>query len=232
MSEKAHEWELAGVGKAPFTVKGVAELPDPSLAEYNPAGYQNALAMLPRGYGLGTCYVCGRPLKINFLIQDADGKKFVVGSECVKKSGDAGMVKKMDYFRRKRNRELAAARREKQRLAELQAQRDRNGGLTDYELREKQGAEQQAAREAALQPAKDILIPYADRLRDGRGGFRDSVAKTLEKGELPYGSGYSITIEILAKQEGRRGSKAYLAEEAEIEDAFEKAREIIEKVNA
>jgi len=229
MSDTAHKWELDGFGKAPFALKGIAELPDTSLAEANPQAYNNALAILPKGYGIGTCYVCGHALKINYLIQDADGKKFVVGSECVKISGDAGMVKRMDYHRRKRDRVRRAAKREEQRLAQLQAERDRNGGLTDYEVREKQYAEEQAALEMALQPVKDLLLPHADRLRDGRGGFRDSVARTLEKGELPYGNGYAIAIEILAKQAGRMNSNAYQAEEALVQADFEKAQALIDQ---
>lgn len=76
-------------------------------------------------------------------------------------------------------------------------------------------AEQEAAREAHLERVRAAgreLTPLADRLADGRGSFRDDVAKDLRAGFLPHGRGRTIMLEILAKQKGRRGSREYDAE--------------------
>lgn len=55
----------------------------------------------------------------------------------------------------------------------------------------------------------ELLRPLAERMQDGKGGFRDSIAEDLGKGELPRGRGLTLTMEILAKQAGRKGSKGY-----------------------
>lgn len=41
----------------------------------------------------GCCEFCGTHLVYRFHLIGADGRKFFVGSECVKKTGDAGMYK-------------------------------------------------------------------------------------------------------------------------------------------
>ena len=67
-----------------------------------------------------------------------------------------------------------------------------------------------------------ILAPLAEQMRDGGGGFRDSVADEMARGSLPSGRGRSITIDILAKAAGRRNSKAY-------EDAYDAVTTIFEQ---
>lgn len=213
MSDKVHIWEFNGIGKAPFKCVGMASIPSTSLAEQNPHAYNKAMQDLPKGFGVGSCEVCGTPLVNNFLIKDAEGRKFAVGCDCVRKSSDAGLIEKVDAIRREREREKRAEKRmakmrEQQAAyeAELDAQRTRNGGMTDDEVAE-------AARKAALEEKIALLLPLADALRDDKGGFRDSVADDLERGRLPYGRGCDLVIEILSKKAGRKNSKAY-AEEA------------------
>ena len=46
-------------------------------------------------------------------------------------------------------------------------------------------------------------------IRDDKGGFRDSVAASMGNGDVPFGRGWDLVCEILAKQEGRKGSAAY-----------------------
>jgi len=76
-------------------------------------------------------------------------------------------------------------------------------------------------RESRKAKAVELLAPLAQIMRDGKGGFRDSIAQTLANGDLPGGRGESITLDILAKQEGRRGSKAYDAEYDRVAEIFE-----------
>lgn len=224
--EKIHKFELAGLGKAPFRCVGLAQIPSPSLAEHNPDAYNNALRMLPRDYGCGTCNYCGQPIMNCYLINSADGHKFAVGCECVRKTGDAGLINKQRALKNKANREKKAAERQARYEKQLQEQRDRNGGKTDWEL-------EQEKREAAIREEQrkadrriNLLQGLAARMRDGKGGFRDSIAQTLAEGGLPFGRGWDITCDILAKQEGRRNSKAYDAEYDKVEETL-KAAELI-----
>lgn len=114
-----HCFEKAGLGLAGFHCVGVASIPSPSLAEQNPTAYNNAMAMLPRGLGCGSCAFCGTAIMHNFIIESADGKRFVVGSDCVARTGDLGLVKEVKRERvrvaqekRAVKRSLAAAERE------------------------------------------------------------------------------------------------------------------------
>ncbi len=222
-----HRWEVAGHGKAPFRCVGVAEIPSKSLAEKNPDAYNNAMKMLPKGYAVGTCGVCGMALSVNYLIESADGKKFSVGCECVKKSTDANLIKETDAKRlardrakRKEKREARQRERTAEHEARLEKQRKKNGGLTDHELEQKK-------RHDALKKRGKILKPLAQALRDGKGGFRDCMANDMEQGELPAGRGRNLVIEIIAKQSGRTGSAAYGVKAREVAEALDKAECII-----
>lgn len=226
--ENIHIWERDGHGVAPFRCVGIAEIPSAALAEANPTAYNNAMRLLPTGYRIGTCGVCGMALRINFLIESADGRKFAVGCECVQKRGDKAMVKTVDALVRARNKEIREAKKRAIAEAKLQAERDANGGLTAHEAWEKK-REKIAAKEARTRAAVAAIVePLAAALIDGRRGFRDSVAEDMRKGRLPSGRGRALVIEIVAKTAGRKGSQAFEAKAAEIDRLLAKA----EKRNA
>lgn len=90
-----HCFEKAGLGVAPFRCVGFAAIPSPSLAEQNVAAYNNALADLPKGVGCGSCAYCGTAILNNFIIESSDDQRFVVGCDCVAKTGDAGLIKEV-----------------------------------------------------------------------------------------------------------------------------------------
>jgi len=92
--------------------------------------------------------------------------------------------------------------------------------------------ERAAARETVAKSAKDqqaeraaMLAEFAERMKDDRGGFRDSIARDLQRGFAPTGRGLSIALDILAKQMGRGGSKAYDAEYDRIGEIFDRTNE-------
>lgn len=95
MSTELHCFEKSGLGRAPFRCVGIASLPSPSLIEQNVSAYNNAMAMIPKGIGCGSCAFCGTAIMHNFIIESADDQRFVVGSDCVAKTGDAGLVKQV-----------------------------------------------------------------------------------------------------------------------------------------
>ena len=75
-----HKFEIAGLGRAPFT-----------LAGYHIEWFTAPGAPPKPG---GCCAYCFTGILHCFVIRDANGKTFTVGSECVKKTGDAGLIDK------------------------------------------------------------------------------------------------------------------------------------------
>lgn len=86
--------------------------------------------------------------------------------------------------------------------------------------------ERESAARASMRKEFDraaILAPYAEAMRDGQGGFRDSIADGLARGSVPSGRGRAITLDILAKMHGRRNSNAYEDAYQQASDAFTQA---------
>lgn len=69
--KKIHEFELADLGKAPFTFIGL-EIRDNKCPD--------------------TCKYCGKDIVYCYLLKSSDGKRFFVGSNCILKSGDSGLI--------------------------------------------------------------------------------------------------------------------------------------------
>lgn len=81
-----HVFERAKLGKAPFRFVGIYEKRGPiTLSDGSQCGAD--------GQPMGICEYCGRGIAICCQIVSADGKRFVVGSDCVARTGDAGLVR-------------------------------------------------------------------------------------------------------------------------------------------
>lgn len=111
MTDALHVFEKSGCGRAPFRCVAMFSIPSPSLAERNPDAYNAALRELPRDLHCGTCNHCGTAIMHNFVIEDHVGKRFVVGSSCVYKTGDAGLIKQVRATRLAAVREVRAAKK-------------------------------------------------------------------------------------------------------------------------
>lgn len=74
-----HPFEEAGLGNAPFRVTGVYQ------KWYQP------VPEVPRRPG-GTCDLCGNSIANCFQILSSDGKRHIVGSECVQKTDDKFII--------------------------------------------------------------------------------------------------------------------------------------------
>jgi hypothetical protein len=90
-----HKFEAAGLGVAPFKVSG-----------FEVMKYQ-ACHGAPIQPGT-SCDYCGTGIMNVYFITGADGRRFKVGSDCVAKTGDAGLRKVVDTQERK----LARAKRQ------------------------------------------------------------------------------------------------------------------------
>lgn len=204
----AHAFERAGLGIAPFHYVGM---------------YEKVYVAFPGAPAQpsGTCDYCGNGIRYCCQIQSADGKKFIVGTDCVAKvnaESNVANVKTMEsdakkLAREKRQAKAAAkrAQREVEYQAKLQEQRDRNGGMTDWEAKR---ASEKAERDAAIQAAQAIYTVenkwLIDVLIQEPGDFCRSIASDLKMKPLSSFSPKAIGIigNIFAKAHGRGGSKA------------------------
>jgi len=230
MSEKIHKFELAGLGFAPFRFVGIWEMPSRGFQANYPNQYNRMIASAP--CSVGSCHYCGMGISVHYLVKDMNGKVSAVGSECINKAGDAGLMDAARYAKNKRIREKKRAKQLQQHEARLFGERLIYAGLTKGESENWTSAVFMARRKAqVLEERKGvikILGPMADILQDGQRGFCDSIAETLRKGKLPYGKGRGLMIEILAKKSGRKNSKKYVAAYKDIEVGVVKAEELIE----
>lgn len=226
-----HKLTEMGLGQAPFRIVGFYKLPSASLAGTNPFAYEAILASRPKGVMVGSCAMCGTGLTNNFIIKSADGKKHSVGCDCVEKINDVRLTNDIKELKRKARLEAKLIKAEEKRVAyqaayqaTLQEQRDRNNGLTNYELVQEEIRVAEALRVA---PIVVLLAPLANEIEDGKRGFCDSIAESMRNGLIPSGRGLDITLDILSKNAGRANSKAYWARYQELEDLFFDARNII-----
>jgi chemotaxis protein histidine kinase CheA len=175
-----HAFELAGLGIAPFEF----------------------IAEIDRGRRNHTiCDFCGTSIRYEQIIQDSKGHNFKVGCECVAKTGDSGlidMVKKAQADRKRAQKAAAEA-------AKLEAQRVKNGGLTDAEVRAQQWEAEQAAKKAAEAAAAEaakleaqrvnarvleVMAPMVQNSIEYRQRCIDEVGGTYQiKADEPFASG-------------------------------------------
>jgi len=205
-----HRFEIAGLGKAPFRFIGIVSLPSPTLAEQNPSAYNAALCAIPPGIGCGTCAFCGMALVHNAIVQDVCGKRFVVGTDCVSKVGDAGLVNAVRHAQNAAKRAAKQAAAEAAREADLAAQRRANGGRTNWEVQQDAAKAEQDALRAKFSAANAWLIAF---LNPTDTGFCGSVARYLQTRPISSLSPRCLSIvqDIWSKAAGRSGSKAYNA---------------------
>lgn len=79
---KIHPWEDAGLGLAPFKCLGVEHRVGP--IRYAEGGVMVEIGS--PGQPMGTCDFCGQGIADCYMIVSKDGKKFVVGSDCVRRT--------------------------------------------------------------------------------------------------------------------------------------------------
>lgn len=81
-----HKFEQVGLGKAPFRLIGMYEKRCSGQPD------SRGITVGYAGQPAGSCDYCGTGIANCFLIQSADGKRFEVGEDCVRKTDDTGLV--------------------------------------------------------------------------------------------------------------------------------------------
>ena len=209
-------------GTAPFRFVGIWSAPSKYLMEVNPSAYDAAIRARPTCCHF-SCDHCGTGIGNHCIIVDALGNKFAVGTDCVAKTDHIEVVSAVNLALKKKAKAVRDAKREAVRLARqaaydavLQAQRDVNGGLTDNEVIAQAAL---VARQANLAITGNLV----EILCAAGGDFCYSIAQNYRNGSAPRGRAKDIVIEIVAKQSGRKGSKAY-------EAALEAAEQMVESI--
>ena len=85
-----HVFTRSNLGSAPFRCIGVFQDVGPKVIG-NFGGIVTTVGS--PGQAMGVCAHCGTGIADCYQIKSADGKTFVVGSSCVEKTGDAGLIK-------------------------------------------------------------------------------------------------------------------------------------------
>lgn len=97
-----HKFQAADLGLAPFTFTG--EVTTKVYCACPGAPVQPG----------STCDYCGTCIKNEFWVRSADGRTFKVGCDCIRKTGDAGLIQQISAAERKlRDQKNAAARQRK-----------------------------------------------------------------------------------------------------------------------
>lgn len=86
-----HKFERAGLGKAPFRYVGH------STEIYQAIPGDPNCPIQPGA----SCHYCGTGISDVYYIESADGKRSKIGSTCISKVGDAGLVKHVKRAKRK-----------------------------------------------------------------------------------------------------------------------------------
>ena len=115
-----HVFERAGLGKAPFKYVGM----DVRRGPYTWTDKSGiTITCGSPGQPMETCDFCGTSIAVCCHIASAAGKKFIVGSSCVAKTGDKGLRRAVNRDKRKAQvkREEAAVEAFKQTVVESRA---------------------------------------------------------------------------------------------------------------
>lgn len=188
-TKSVHKFEAAGLGVAPFRCVAVRE------------------NNFPLGDGTfkpgGTCDFCSNGIKYEFVIQGATGRTFVVGSDCVAKTGDRGMIRNARQLRSVIETPAQVAKRET-------AEAARALRVAEWDARREAEAAALAIRQAEAVAANAWIL---EALPVGDNGFVDSMAAELRNRKFADLSPrqQSVLIDIFGRTFGRRGSKAYSA---------------------
>jgi hypothetical protein len=108
-TDTLHVFERAGLGKAPFRCVGVEVRRGP-MPLLDAQGRETGGFVGSPGQPLGVCDYCGTCIAECFLIRAADDKLFIVGCDCVRKTGDAGLRKVVDQKVREMRKAAEEAR--------------------------------------------------------------------------------------------------------------------------
>lgn len=204
-----HTFTQSGLGDAPFTV-------------IRPK--QNAIEAAS---GIFWCEHCGTQIIHRNFVQSACGKVSVVGIDCLKKTGDLGLIEGAKRIKR----EQRSAELEAERMARVAACEERerqiNGGKTNSEIIAERNAELEIMsaefREIATQ--SPVLAALGDSLFEKDMSHYFYLLKPFSAGQL------RVLKEIVTKKStgARKNSKAYKAGYGAAAESVDLAQEMLSR---
>ena len=218
------------MGKGKYRLVGMWSMPGNALLESSPVAYVNQMSSKPR-HCKGRCDHCGTPILHHFLIEDENLDRFSVGSSCIAKLKQVELVTAVQKLKKERKREITKAKAEQKVLEkkaayedELESQRKKNGGRTDFEMKVLKREELEASNEIKFQ---ELSEPITTLLEKAGGNFCNDMIQSLMCGQFPTGGRKLIIIEVMAKQHtgARKNSKAYNA-------AFPEMKRLLESIES
>lgn len=182
--DKIHVFEAAGLGLAPFRLVDIWK-------------------------SHATCDYCGTGILWNCIVESADGRQFRVGRECVNKTGDAGMIKRMTDIEKSIKKAENRAKSAERCKARVEASRAREAARKASE----------ASYEDAVKPLKKQLLKYhrpiilvLDEIKSS--GFAEDIAGSLRNEFRPLDGFTANQLDYMrhlyAKSFGRTNSKKYI----------------------
>lgn len=159
---KVHPWERAGLGVAPFRVVGVFVDIGPHVTEID--GIRTEIGS--PGQPMGTCAYCSQGIAECWQIRSADGKKFIVGCDCVRRAYDDAEAP------------IAIETEAQRQIAQLKA--ERNEKIREAKWAKSQALRAKIADELEKNPAfaTDHPHPYESQRAKGKT-LRDYVINKL-----------------------------------------------------
>jgi hypothetical protein len=126
-----------------------------------------------------TCDSCGTRIKYNFVIEDSAGSTFIVGSTCVSKTGDLGLVRVVEARKASMVKAVRAASKK-----------------AKYEAASAANMVEGVRGRIQISGKPEFTSPYTDleameKLADLKGNFPLSLYKSFHEGHPTYGRGLS-----------------------------------------
>ncbi|MFK8773342.1 hypothetical protein [Aeromonas caviae] len=183
----AHTFEMSGLGKAPF--KAIAPCP----------GSKD---------GVFWCEHCGTGLTHRYYIKSADGIISIVGIDCLKKTGDIGLLEGTKRLIKQAQSEQREAERTAKAVAAEAAERAANNGKTFAEMAEELEGKMSEMSDSYISRIYDHKVLQALK---GTDFGQSMTAIAYDAGEFTPRM-QEVIADIVAKQlsGARKGTKAYL----------------------
>lgn len=102
-----HVFEAAGLGKAPFKFIGLETSNDREAVNME---RKNAGQIYTTNF-CTSCDYCSQSIQNAYCVESSDGKRFKVGCDCIKKTGDKGLKKIISEIESKKRRIAKADKR-------------------------------------------------------------------------------------------------------------------------
>ncbi|WP_045861821.1 hypothetical protein [Teredinibacter purpureus] len=153
------------------------------------------------------CEHCGTTIKNRHFIQSSEGKVSIVGIDCLKKTGDEGLIDGVKRLKREAKARDRAKQCENQRVERLETERSQNGGHTNAELAAAIDADIEARIKAFIIATEDhAVLKSLTKI-----GFEQSMSHNVYL-VTPYTPGQLAVIKKIhtkKRSRARANSKAY-----------------------